>query len=110
MQGIEYAAKLGSTIAVLHHGLALNPFINYPFLQPKLGDFIAQQHAKGRQVKIYDTVRELSTHCVEIYAFHSLGSEIILSGSGGQFPWACEHLIDDFGTAWYAVLPGNEGG
>lgn len=101
----DKAAEDGANIMNIHHATNLNPYINYPYIvRDSLIDFINHEHRNGRKVKIYYTVRELTTHCEEVYAFHSLNHEIFLEGVGYGLPWECEHLIDDYKPAWYTAL------
>jgi len=92
----------GANIINLHHGNALNPFINYPFLRsPELGQYVARAHAAGAKVKLYYTIRELTNHVPELWALRSLGDEIYVDGNGGGFAWLCEHLEDHYAPAWH---------
>ena len=104
--GFDKAAEEGANIANIHHATNLNPFINYPFIvRDSLKDFIAHEHQFGRKVKLYYTIRELTTHTEEVYALKSLNHEIFTGGVGYGLPWDCEHLIDDYKPAWYTALP-----
>ena len=59
---------------ILHQGNQLIPYINYPFLELKpLRDYIRKAHAVGAKVKLYYTVRELSTSATELWALRALG-------------------------------------
>ena len=101
----DKAAEDGANIANIHHAQNLNPYINYPFIvRDSLIDFINHQHENGRKVKLYYTMRELTSHCEEIYALHSLGHEIIREGPGEGNAWLCEHLIEDYIPQWYTPL------
>ena len=101
----DKAAEDGANIANIHHARNLNPYINYPYIvRDSLIAFINHEHANGRKVKLYYTIRELTTHCEEVYAFHSLDHEIFLDGVGYGLPWECEHLVDDYKPAWYTSL------
>ena len=92
----------------VHHATTPNPFINYPLLEvDKLRAFCHPQQAQGRKVKIYYTVRELTTHLPELWALRSLGDEVLASGSGGGFPWLREHLASGYTTAWYNIAEGG---
>jgi hypothetical protein len=92
----------------VHHATTPNPFINYPFLAvDKLGEFCHTNQAAGRKVKIYYTVRELTTHLPELWALRSLGDEALAGGPGGGFPWLREHLGTSYTTAWYNVAEGG---
>ena len=101
----DKAAGDGANVCNIHHAGKLNPFINYPYIvRDSLIDYIKYHHGKGRKVKLYYTVRELSTHCEEVFAFHSLNHEIFITGPGYGLPWECEHLVDDYSPAWYTPL------
>ena len=114
-------------IVTLHQGNSYNPYINYPFRKDAyLKDFVDKAHAKDLKVKLYYTVRELSTRAAEMWTLRSLGDEVFVkdegylgfskkpasaqshhySRSGG--PWLCEHLIEDYRTRWHAAVP-NKG-
>jgi len=98
----DKAAEDGCNVSNIHHAQALNPYINYPFIvREPLVNHIRHQHENGRKVKLYYTIRELTTLCEEVYAFHSLNHEVFASGVGYGLPWECEHLIDDYKPAWY---------
>ena len=105
-ENFDKAAEEGANIANIHHARSLNPVINYPFIvQDSLIDFIQSEHEKGRKVKLYYTIRELTNYVHEIYALKSLNHEIFQGGPGYGLPWHCEHLIDDYRPAWYTELP-----
>jgi hypothetical protein len=92
----------------VHHATTPNPFINYPLLEvDKLRAFCQPQQAQGRKVKIYYTVRELTTHLPELWALRSLGDEVLAGGPGGGFPWLREHLASGYTTAWYNIAEGG---
>jgi hypothetical protein len=92
----------------VHHATLPNPFINYPFLAvDKLRAFCQTNQAAGRKVKIYYTIRELTTHLPELWALRSLGDEVLAGGSGGGFPWLREHLATSYTPAWYNVAEGG---
>lgn len=91
-----------ATIANIHHATAINPYINYPFIEfKKMKAYIDEAHSKGLKVKIYNTIRELSNKAYEIHALRSLGHEIFSGGKGGGFSWLQEHLGDDYIAAWF---------
>ena len=99
---IENVSKAGATVLNIHHATGINPFINYPFLRPmEMKAYIDGAHARGMKVKIYDTVRELSNSCVEIFALRSLGDEIFSKGPGGGYSWLQEHYDQDYIGAWF---------
>lgn len=92
----------GASIVNIHHANALNPWINYPFIEhQKMKAYIDTAHSIGLKVKIYNTVRELSNHAYEIFPMRSLGHEIYSSGKGGGNSWLQEHVGSDYIAAWY---------
>ena len=94
LDGIQ---KRGANVINIHHANAINPFINYPFLRTKeMKAYIDGAHARDMKVKIYNTVRELSNSCVEMFALRSLGNEIFSEGPGGGFSWLQEHLDQNY--------------
>lgn len=102
LDGIQ---KRGANVINIHHANAINPFINYPFLRTKeMKAYIDGAHARDMKVKIYNTVRELSNSCVEMFALRSLGNEIFSEGPGGGFSWLQEHLNQNYIGAWF--VPG----
>jgi hypothetical protein len=99
---VDEVAGTGANTINVHHANAINPYINYPFLRPaEMKKYIDEAHARGMKVKIYDTIRELSNHCVELFALRSLGDEIFLTGPGGGFSWLQEHLVSSYIPAWF---------
>ena len=101
---LENVSKVGATVLNIHHATGINPFINYPFLRPAdMKAYIDGAHARGMKVKIYDTVRELTNSCVEIFALRSLGDEIFSKGPGGGYSWLQEHYDQDYIGAWFVA-------
>ena len=101
----EVAEKTGANIVNIHHAQLLNPVINYPFVvQDELKAYIAAQHAKGRKVKLYYTIRELTNHTVELQALRSLGGEVIAPGNAHGAPWLWEHMGEGYRPAWYVRM------
>tara|TARA_R110000868_G_scaffold156599_1_gene383544 strand:- start:26457 stop:29465 length:3009 start_codon:yes stop_codon:yes gene_type:complete len=99
---IDTIAKTGATVINIHHANAINPYINYPFIEfKKMKEYIDEAHEKGLKVKIYNTVREVSNKAYETFALRSLGHEIYSPGKGGGFSWLQEHLGDDYIAAWF---------
>lgn len=120
---VEEVARSGANIINIHQGNDLNPFINYPFVAvDKLKSYVDQAHQEGIKVKLYYTIRELSTRAAELWALRSLGDEIFRQGPGfklaDQFvsqsadkgdqttgnAWLCEHLVTDYVPAWHTRL------
>ena len=96
----------GVKIVNLHHANNYNPHINYPFIAvDSMKWFVNQMHAKGKKVKIYYTIRELTNYTTELWALRSLGDEILGNGDGGGYPWLREHLINGYRPQWYQHFP-----
>lgn len=99
----DRVADYGASVVNVHHATQINPYINYPYLRPQqMGAYADAVHALGMKFKIYDTVRELSNHAVELFALRSLGDEIFSSGDGGGYSWLQEHLDQDYIAAWFS--------
>ena len=121
------AAKIkamGANIVNIHQSRDANPTINYPYFDlsmPLLKKAVADSHAKGIKVKIYYTTREITNNLNELFAFRSLGDEIIcaspgkdgvnahpLTNSRGPHPWLVQHLGDSgYIPAWRDTLGGR---
>ena len=68
-----FLAEQGATVANMHQGNGINPWINYPYLTNSLMRDAAQQcHAAGLKFKIYNTMRELSNRNRELFAMMAL--------------------------------------
>lgn len=94
-----------ANIINIHHAQKLNPVINYPWIvQEPLKQYIDSMHQIDMKVKLYYTIRELTTHAPEVYALKSLKHEIFVEGPGYGLPWTCEHLIDDYKPAWFTEI------
>lgn len=121
---LSEAAEKGANVINIHQGNVLNPYINYPFITTDtLKRFISKANAKNIRSKIYYTIRELSNHAEELWAFRSLGDEIYTTGMGSQIAdqfaddglggnlfstggsWLTEHLFTDYDAAWHTPLP-----
>ena len=101
-QPIDTIKATGATIINIHHATAINPYINYPFIEyKKMKAYIDEAHSKGLRVKIYNTVRELSNRAYETFPMRSLGHEIYSPGKGGGFSWLQEHVASDYIAAWF---------
>ncbi|MEP6779832.1 MAG: glycoside hydrolase domain-containing protein [Gemmatimonadaceae bacterium] len=99
---VDSIVKRGANTVNVHHATRINPWINYPFLEPAaMRSYIDSTHARGLKTKIYYTVRELTDHAPEIFALRSLGDEVLSHGPGGGFSWLQEHLGDDYIAAWH---------
>lgn len=101
-QFIDDTKAFGASVVNVHHATGINPFINYPFLRTEaMKAYIDAAHSMDMKVKIYNTVRELSNSCVELFALRSLGNEIFSEGPGGGFSWLQEHLDQNYIGAWF---------
>lgn len=101
-QNLDTIKATGATVVNIHHATAINPWINYPFIEhAKMKAYIDEAHRKGLKVKIYNTVRELSNHAYETFPLRSLGHEIYSPGKGGGFSWLQEHVNTDYIAAWF---------
>ena len=99
---LDTIAAAGANVVNVHHATPINPYINYPFIaHDTMTRYIASAHARGLNVKIYNTVRELSNRAYETFAMRSLGHEIYSPGKGGGYSWLQEHLGDDYIAAWF---------
>jgi len=122
---VDEIKTTGANIINVHQGDALNPYINYPFVNEKpIKEYVDRAHAAGMRVKLYYTIRELSNHTAEIWALRSLGDEVYVRGDGFRLadafadekagakpntggPWLCEHLITGYKPAWHTPLGGG---
>ncbi|HUT23404.1 MAG TPA: glycoside hydrolase domain-containing protein, partial [Sumerlaeia bacterium] len=104
---IDKAVASGANVINLHHGSPLNPNINYPFLAvDSLKAYVREAHKKGVQVKIYNTIRELTTRLPELWALRSLPDDVFAHGDGGGGDsWLEEHLDGDYVPAWHQPIP-----
>jgi len=106
---LEDAIEGGASIINIHQGCELNPYINYPFLESdRMKEFIGKAHASDMKVKIYYTLREISSHMAELWAMRSLGHEVLAAGKGGGGASLIEHLVDDYAPCWHSYLPNGE--
>ncbi|TDE12756.1 glycoside hydrolase domain-containing protein [Dyadobacter psychrotolerans] len=101
-ENVDSIKTKGATIVNIHHANAINPFINYPFIEHKaMKNYIDKAHQVGLKVKIYNTVREVSNSAYELFPLRSLGHEIFSPGKGGGYSWLQEHVGEDYIAAWY---------
>lgn len=99
---VDTVIARGSTVVNIHHANAINPYINYPFIRTReMKAYIDEAHSKGIQVKIYNTIRELSNRAYETHPMRSLGTEIYSPGAGGGFSWLQEHIGTNYIAAWF---------
>jgi len=101
---VDSVTSLNGTVVNVHHANEINPYINYPFYNVnQQKDYIEEAHEKGIKVKLYNTIRELSYKCHELFAMKSLGDEILNDGEGGGHGWLQEHLKSSYHSAWHAT-------
>ena len=101
---IDEIGEAGANAVNIHHATEINPYINYPFLRSDLlGRYIREAHEAGLRVKLYYTVRELTTRAPELFMLKSLGHEVFVGGDGGGHPWLQEHMGEDYIAAWYSL-------
>ncbi len=99
---LDTVVAAGANVVNVHHATAINPWINYPFLTPDtMRAYIEAAHQRGMRVKLYYTVRELTTRAPELWALRSLGHEVYAPGPGGGYSWLQEHLGEDYIAAWF---------
>ncbi|RAJ27036.1 glycoside hydrolase domain-containing protein [Pedobacter cryoconitis] len=99
---VDTIKATGATVINIHHGTAINPYINYPFIAHQaMKSYIDSAHHLGLKVKIYNTVREVSNSAYELAPLRSLGHEVFSKGKGGGYAWLQEHLNADYIAAWY---------
>lgn len=99
---VDSVKQSGANVINIHHGNALNPYINYPFIATnEMKNYIDSAHRLGLRVKIYNTVREVSNRMYELYPLRSLGHEVFSPGPGKGYSWLQEHLHDDYIAAWF---------
>ena len=111
---VEHAWQNGCTHINIHHGNDSYPFINYPMYTPEpIRRVVAQAHSKGIGVKPYYTVRELSAHIPEFWAFRSLREEIYpkprfefdgIKGQGGTDDLISQSVAGEVIPAWKHVF------
>lgn len=124
---VKLEAAANARVVNVHHANTHNPYINYPFLKDDyLKGFIDKAHAEDRKVKLYYTIRELSTRTAEFWALRSLGEEIFIKDEGylsltkhplshqqtrfhrAGYPWLAEHLVDDYRMRWHSTIKKSE--
>lgn len=100
----------GANIINIHHGTDINPYINYPFYETEaLKEFASKVHKLGKKLKIYNTVREMTTMIKEFGVIRSLGYEILEPSANIEGPtlwqedaraWIAKEYGDDIIPAW----------
>lgn len=62
--------------------------------------------ALGMRFSIYNTMRELSNRCEEMFALRAFGETFVPGGDGPGADWLREHLGSDFLSAWSTPVAG----
>jgi hypothetical protein len=111
----EELKALDATVINIHQGKRPNLYINYPFLNlDLLGPYVNEAHSLNMKVKLYYTMRELTTWLPELWTFRSLGDEIYrVGGTQGQGNpqldfWLQEHLHSEYSPGWIEQLSNGE--
>lgn len=105
---VDSIAARGANTVNVHHANRVNPWINYPFLEPAaMKAYIDSAHARSMRVKIYYTVRELTNRAPELFMLRSLGDEVLARGPGGGHPWLQEHVGSDYIAGWHVPENGD---
>ncbi|MDD4518676.1 MAG: DUF6067 family protein, partial [Limnochordia bacterium] len=106
-RSMDLLVNSGANVLNIHHSHPGNYWINYPFLNlDTLVPYINEAHGHGIKVKLYYTLRELTTRLPELWAFRSLGDEIYrvggeqAHGSKELDAWLREHLVDGYAGGW----------
>ena len=73
---------------------------NPPYDISELKEVNSYWHSKGLRIKSYYQTREIYD-IPEIWAFRSLGTEILAGGEGKGHPWLREHYVDNYTPQWY---------
>lgn len=99
---VATAVEKRATDVTIHHGTKPYPFINYPFATAdELRTHCEEAHRHGLKMRVYYTVRELTSRVPELWALRSLGDEIFLKAEGGGHAWLQENLVRDYSPNWY---------
>ncbi len=106
---INEAKESKSNYIIVHHGSEYHPYINYPFIANNyLKPLVDAAHKEGIGVKVYYTLREHGTKMAELFAYKSLGDEIIFYKENGVYckwpegkdTWLAEYLGEACIPAW----------
>lgn len=111
---LEKLGENGANILNVHHGGEANPFINYPFLEAgTLKSLVDDAHDMDVKVKLYYTVRELTTKICEYPIIRSLDYEILEPSRGIENmtfwqdeakEWISKNFGDDIIPAWKETI------
>jgi len=111
---IDKAKEGGANWINIHHKKDIYPFINYPYHDESTTDlkqFTTLANQENIGIRLYYTTRELTVKIPELWAFRSLGDEVIHDGPGkdartlihrnGPNEWLVKNLSTHFIPAWY---------
>lgn len=73
---------------------------NPPYNTSMLKEIHDYWHSQGVRIKSYYQTREIYD-VPEIWAFRSLGTEILADGEGKGYPWLREHYVENYTPQWY---------
>jgi hypothetical protein len=129
----DSVASGGYRAVTVHHGTAVNPYINYPFLTAdKLANYsldLAKAHIEGGRssaesnphsggvaLSVYYTMRELSNHAAELPLFGGLGAQVLVDDTTTGLPisaspggaWLGEHVGAGYTAAWVTTMGGGD--
>jgi len=124
---LKRVAAMGANVINIHHNKEQNPTINYPYFdlsRPLLKKCVEDAYANGVKVKIYYTLRELTSNLPELFALFSMNGELICPSPGkdgvnahpatnpkGPHPWLVDHLgSEGYIPAWRETIRGRYNG
>ncbi len=101
-QFIPYGIKIisSSIPSQFEYDRFLEPENNPPYNTSIFNKANDYWHSLGLRVKSYYQTREIYD-IPEIWAFRSLGTEILAGGNGGGHPWLREHYVSNYTPQWY---------
>ena len=116
--GGDYTQYKNASVTVInmHQGNIVNPWINFPYLtNAAMKSASDQVHKLGMKFSVYNTMRELSDRCTELFPMISLNETLVPPPFGAPATngadWLREHLREGFLAAWsdpisHTVYPG----
>lgn len=116
-ESMDELKESGANVINVHHANDIAPFINYPFIEHEaLAEFVQECHEHRVKAKLYYTVKELTYRMTELWAFRSLGDEIVADGGGIGFhgphkeadAWLEQHFGDHYIPAWKSTMDNNK--
>ena len=100
--GGDYTQYKNASVTVInmHQGNVVNPWINYPYLTNAAMKYASDTVQQlGMKFSVYNTMRELSDRCMELFPMISI-NETLVPGAGGGADWLREHLRQGYLAAW----------